>query len=244
MDQCAPASFETFAVAISQANDPVQIAKALFTLVRRFGFEAIAITESLPLSCDYPPHDYLAEYWPDDWPIDLARRLLAPYQNYRWVDFLSGSLSFHTSASRRSEQISPPGRFKSEAVTFEDLMFVPVPQSDGRLGMVTYIGRRQDPADTFTTLLEAGAIAAYKRCRTLYDFPKSNLLTRQQRTICSWLALGKTSAEIGEILGIAEATVDQHVRQCKERLGTSNRTATVIEAIRRGQLLPVSCASR
>ncbi|WP_432416668.1 response regulator transcription factor [Agrobacterium tumefaciens] len=99
--------------------------------------------------------------------------------------------------------------------------------------MVTYIGRRQDLDATFTTLLEAGATIAYRRCRALYGCPKDHVLTRQQRKICSWLALGKTSAEIGEILGIREATVDQHVRQSKSRLGTPNRTSTVIEAIRR-----------
>ncbi|WP_180356136.1 helix-turn-helix domain-containing protein [Aliirhizobium smilacinae] len=127
-------------------------------------------------------------------------------------------------------------------------MFVPLPQSDGRLGIVTYFGQRRDDSAAATMLLEAGAFIAFQRFRVLKNSSGTYILTYRQRLICSFLAIGKSSAEIGSILGITEATVDQHVRNCKERLGTSNRTSTVIEAIRRGQLLsvplPISGSSR
>ena len=63
----------------------------------------------------------------------------------------------------------------------------------------------------------------------------------RMRDVLYWAALGKTNAEIGEILGISEHTVRNHFRDLAARYsahGTNSRTMIVAFAIARGDLPP------
>lgn len=55
-------------------------------------------------------------------------------------------------------------------------------------------------------------------------------LTERENEVLRWTADGKTSGEIGDILHIAERTVNFHVNNAMAKLGTSNKTATVLRA--------------
>jgi LuxR family quorum-sensing system transcriptional regulator SolR len=55
-------------------------------------------------------------------------------------------------------------------------------------------------------------------------------LTEREREVLRWTADGKTSGEIGDILNVAERTVNFHVNNAMAKLGTSNKTATVLRA--------------
>lgn len=55
-------------------------------------------------------------------------------------------------------------------------------------------------------------------------------LTERESDALRWTADGKTSAEIGEILGIAERTVVWHLNNAVARLGASNKTAAAVRA--------------
>ncbi|MES2759847.1 MAG: autoinducer binding domain-containing protein [Pseudomonadota bacterium] len=57
-----------------------------------------------------------------------------------------------------------------------------------------------------------------------------NDLTEREREVLRWTADGKTSGEIGDILNLAERTVNFHVNNAMTKLGTSNKTATVLRA--------------
>jgi DNA-binding CsgD family transcriptional regulator len=60
------------------------------------------------------------------------------------------------------------------------------------------------------------------------------VVTARERDCLHWCAMGKTAHEIGSILGISEHTAVAHLASVGRKLGTSNRTATVAEALRRG----------
>ena len=47
-----------------------------------------------------------------------------------------------------------------------------------------------------------------------------------------WTAQGKTAWEIGEILGIARRTVNEHAQTAFRKLGAANRAQAVAIAIR------------
>jgi hypothetical protein len=47
---------------------------------------------------------------------------------------------------------------------------------------------------------------------------------------------GKTTAQTAAILGIGEATVEQHLKDSRARLGAANRVHTVVTAIRRREI--------
>ena len=71
--------------------------------------------------------------------------------------------------------------------------------------------------------------------------PRSGVATRQrlskrEREVLLWCVQGKTSWEIGRILGITERTVNFHIYQAADRLGTRGRHATCLQALIRGLL--------
>ncbi|MGP0090646.1 MAG: MEDS domain-containing protein [Xanthobacteraceae bacterium] len=62
----------------------------------------------------------------------------------------------------------------------------------------------------------------------------SHSLTPREREVLGWVARGKSTREISEILGIAGRTVDEHVRVAGRKLGAANRTHAVAIAFREG----------
>ena len=58
-------------------------------------------------------------------------------------------------------------------------------------------------------------------------------LTPRELEVLSWEAQGKSARVIGEILGIAKRTVDEHTQTAIRKLGAANRTQAVAIALRR-----------
>jgi LuxR family transcriptional regulator, quorum-sensing system regulator BjaR1 len=57
-------------------------------------------------------------------------------------------------------------------------------------------------------------------------------LTAREREVLAWISLGKSAWEVGEILGIAKRTVDEHAQTAARKLGAANRTQAVAIAVR------------
>ena len=58
-------------------------------------------------------------------------------------------------------------------------------------------------------------------------------LTPRELEVITWVARGKSAWEIGEILGIAKRTVDEHTQTATRKLGAVNRTQAVALALLR-----------
>lgn len=74
-----------------------------------------------------------------------------------------------------------------------------------------------------------------------HNFPGSwpqKLLTPREIEILNWVREGKTSWEIGRIIGISKSTVNFHMNNIIGKLKAKNRTMAVAEAISRGLLKP------
>ena len=56
-------------------------------------------------------------------------------------------------------------------------------------------------------------------------------LSRRQAEVLSWIAEGKTNADIATILGTAQRTVEKHVEHILRRLGVETRTAAAARAL-------------
>ena len=63
-------------------------------------------------------------------------------------------------------------------------------------------------------------------------------LSEREKSCLGWTALGKSSWEIGQILSISENTVTFHIKNAMRKLGVSNRTVAVVNAIRLGLIAP------
>ncbi|WP_084169562.1 helix-turn-helix domain-containing protein [Paraburkholderia ferrariae] len=56
-------------------------------------------------------------------------------------------------------------------------------------------------------------------------------LSPREREVMRWAAEGKTSYEIGIILGLAERTINFHVAKAIEKLNASNKTHAAVKAV-------------
>ena len=52
-------------------------------------------------------------------------------------------------------------------------------------------------------------------------------LTARERDVLSWVARGKTNAEIAQLLWLAPSTVRKHLENVYAKLGVNTRTAAV-----------------
>jgi DNA-binding CsgD family transcriptional regulator len=61
-------------------------------------------------------------------------------------------------------------------------------------------------------------------------------LSARERRVVELSASGKTANEIADILEISQRTVHAHLQNASEKLGANNKTHTVVEALRYGQI--------
>jgi DNA-binding NarL/FixJ family response regulator len=61
-------------------------------------------------------------------------------------------------------------------------------------------------------------------------WPKTIALTDREIEVLTWVARGKTSAEIAQILGMIKRTVDFHTDNARGKLGAATRTEAAIKA--------------
>lgn len=60
------------------------------------------------------------------------------------------------------------------------------------------------------------------------------VLTPREQEVLRWMANGKTYGQIGDILGITERTVREHLNRAAEKLGVDSKVQLVAEAVARG----------
>ncbi len=61
-------------------------------------------------------------------------------------------------------------------------------------------------------------------------------LSARERRVVALSALGKTASEIAEVLAISQRTVHAHLQNASDKLHARNKTQTVVEALRYGQI--------
>ena len=65
---------------------------------------------------------------------------------------------------------------------------------------------------------------------------QEQILTDRQRECLTWVRQGKSSTDIGVILGISGRVVDEHIAHACERLGVRTRMQAVFAASLNGYL--------
>jgi LuxR family quorum-sensing system transcriptional regulator CciR len=84
-------------------------------------------------------------------------------------------------------------------------------------------------------VLAAQFHAAYSAVgRSEYDHRTTAVLSMRELDCLQWIARGKSSWVIGEILNISEHTVNFHVKNALHKLESNTRTVAVVKAIRYG----------
>jgi len=141
-----------------------------------------------------------------------------------------------------------PANFESDhpylpfARQYDLLEFVSVPISQGEdvMGIVGFSGDVAH-AGAEELALKVLAYSLFSQLRAVsktsgQDAPQIPHLTPREREVMQLSAEGLTSAAIAERLGMAARTVNQHVDNVGDKLGTRNRVHTIAELVRRDLL--------
>src|SRR5260221_5998515 len=94
-----------------------------------------------------------------------------------------------------------------------------------QLGADDYVTKPID-FDVLTTIINA-RLAGVARSEL---WPKLVQLNDREVETLTWVARGKTSAAIAQILGLTKRTVDFHIDNARTKLGAATRTQAVIKA--------------
>ncbi|EDQ31984.1 DNA-binding HTH domain-containing protein [Hoeflea phototrophica DFL-43] len=133
-----------------------------------------------------------------------------------------------------AEQASAKELFTRFGVTMG--VYFPVQDGRGQRFAVCFMGARKPLSATelpslamFATLLvdQLSQITANEDTAKL-------VLNARETEVLQWTAEGKTSAEIARITGLSEHTVNHYATIATQKLGCSNRTQAVVQAIRLG----------
>jgi LuxR family quorum sensing-dependent transcriptional regulator len=116
---------------------------------------------------------------------------------------------------------------------------VPIHTSAGFQSVVSMAGMHVDLSPHAKRALHLMSIYAHDKAASVVRRPRGSnpgVLTKREKEVLSWTVAGKSAWEISRILGISEATVTSHLRATARKFDTPNRVATVVAALRRGEI--------
>lgn len=121
---------------------------------------------------------------------------------------------------------------------------VPIQQADDVAGYVALYGDGNLPkADELTLqvlsyqLFTQLRMARAKQASLVASLSALPPLTPREKDVMRLSAIGLTSVEIADKLGMSPRTVNQHVDNVADKLGTRNRTHTIAELVRNDMLV-------
>jgi LuxR family quorum-sensing system transcriptional regulator CciR len=149
---------------------------------------------------------------------------------YRWHDIAGLSKAERRLLDEAKEAGLPGG------------LSIPVHQADGSVVLFNLSGPLHSVNDAIKSRIaclistqfhcELHRLSPISRCRA------SRLLTPCQIVCLTWVARGKTSAEIAKILGRSHYTVDYHIGKAMQALNMCSRTAAAVYASVQGIIKP------
>jgi DNA-binding CsgD family transcriptional regulator len=229
------ATIEGFLQALSAARSDVDVTRVLDQAAHKFGFRSAYLIEYAGrlssvqhvLDTNAARRTWWTEYFASDLrpsPREVARSL-------------EGGSVFRYDASRfgpGSERL----RAACEAHDVIDIVAVPISHGGDLAGIAGFSGtppldRQQEMA---LQLIAYSAFAHVRALRMSTTQARSVALTPREREVMQLSAIGLTSVEIAAQLRMSARTVNQHVDNVADKLGTRNRAHTVAEIVKRGLL--------
>jgi len=168
---------------------------------------------------------------PEPWPVPRLPDPVLDRCLTAWRPFSIDVASVH----RRSDLAGNP-----LAVAAPRGRIVAVPWRDEPAVQACVIARGAELAASETDLFALDLVVAqgFRRLKLLGRLHESRTgeLSARERHIVALTATGATAQRIAGTLGISERTVNAHLQNAGEKLGAANKTQTVAEAVRYGQI--------
>ncbi len=118
------------------------------------------------------------------------------------------------------------------------LILVPICAFLPYQGVVVGGGSNFDLDTAAVLAVDLFCVAAFRRLFALHHLrpERPGELSGRERMVVELSATGKTAGEIAAILTISQRTVHAHLQNASEKLRALNKTHTVVEALRYGQI--------
>lgn len=232
----------------NSAGSPEEVFALLEKVCSGFGIDQIAYgaltNHVIYNSQSYQPPAIVLNY-PPDW---VDHYFANSYQHMDPIVTLTPSLRRPYLWDRMAETLTLTGEqetFLAEAreAGLKDGMSVPLHGPFGNVAVLSLANQEGNPAiESFFG--ELNAVAA--QFHTVYtdhalgirQVPPSVSLTERERECLLWSARGKSSWDIGMIIGISEHTVNFHLKNAMAKLEAGSRVVAVVKAIRAGLISP------
>ncbi|MDR6874236.1 LuxR family quorum sensing-dependent transcriptional regulator [Bosea sp. BE125] len=222
---------------LTRLNDPQTIITSLRDKLASFGFHAFLIT-GLPETGDRIAPLVLLNGWPDGW-FELYVR-----QNYADDDpiaahckttinpFVWDEVYRQEVASARQQEIM---RRASDFKMIHGFC-VPIHNEDGFKAVVTMAGDKPDLSRPSRSAIHLMSLYAHAKAEAAMHGTQGHCLTVREREVLTWMAVGKSTEGVAEVLNIRAGTVEAHYQNAARKLGARGRTRTVVEAHLRGEI--------
>ncbi len=235
--------------ALSNVSSPEQLSREVTRVVERLGVEHWVYAINLPLV-----NDRQNQYTLGDYPMAWVERYLAC--DYLKIDPVvahchDNSTPFLWSEAQLRARCAVDPHHQLVKRMFEEAdgfglgagVSVPLHGPGACWGLMSFAGPRHRTAEIERRLPELLTIAHYAheaarpfaRSRTCTSTPE---LTRRERECLHWAAEGKTSWEVGRLIGVSERTAIYHLQNAAKKLEVSGRQAAVARAISLGLISP------
>lgn len=233
-DKCVSEAFELIdELRALTATDA--ISRRLRGALAGFGFHAFLMTR-LPARTERIDPYILLMSWPREWLLRYGR------QGY-YADDPVAQTCFTTLRpfvwSRASWAGCDPDRARrvmDEATDYDlnDGVIVPMHDLSGRQASLSMAAKTLDLPPSGLKAIHLVSLYAFASVDEASS--RHPCLTQREREVLIWTAEGKSTWEVGEILGIAQQTVATHLKNAKLKLDGTTVTHTVVKALRRREI--------
>jgi LuxR family quorum sensing-dependent transcriptional regulator len=224
----------SFIEGLGRLSAPDEVLDSMTLTLARFGFENYIVAGLDPqrrfdeqvLSHRWPL-DYFAQYTSENYHIfsPTARWCRWGTRPFEW----SGASFSHERDPRSREVVHVAAQFRIKSG-----FIVPVHGPNGYAAAVKMSGVDVKIPAPCKPAIHLMALYAFDHMRRLIGATSKDMLSlsHREQEVMAWMARGKSTCEIGEILHIAKRTVDFHTQAACHKLGAKNRTHAVAIALR------------
>lgn len=230
------AFFQRYFEDIQDARSDADIARVLARLTADFGFESGFLVE---FGASLDGLDRVVDTLPErsaKWKAGLGTAI-ARIEAIR--EMMARGPGVFRGSTADAQGLAPEARHLLEGSGLGEFLAVPV-TTDGRTAGLVGLAGKAPTTPAQDAALPLIAYTLFAQLHSIHGRADLNgvlpALTKREREVLQLSAEGLTSQEIAKRLGMSPRTVNQHVDNVADKLGTKNRAHTVAEVIRHGLL--------
>lgn len=242
--QLAIRAFE-FVERLAEIDTPQAVWDAFLREAHAAGYDAMAL-HLIPPIASKPLEDFLLTTWPGIWRETYdAGELSRDDAIIEVTPQFTGLVTWDMiRAKRRKEGRNVRVLDVAQSLGWLNGFAVPVFGPNGYCAIFGACGVEADPPPRSIAAMQIMALHVHERIKELLAPELTRresiavTLTPREIECVKWLLAGKSDWEIGEILGIAEATVHWRIERAKKKLGIKTRAQLTALAVHYGLVRP------